>query len=294
VDLTGNICDHLTRYLIVRTVADKLGYSWSINKKTSHDYFNGQEQIGFFENIDYGIPNDTPYGEMPEGITNIWEEKHEDYDGYSFHPFQPDIFSIPDNTKLVLRCMHDARYFDKEKVAHWLKIKEEKISECNQILKENHIELDENLCVMNCRGGEYRGIPSLFLGRNYWVNAINYMKRKNPIMKFIIVTDDPEFYKHNFDYPVYHFGIDCDYFVVNQAQNLILSNSGFGIFPSWTNPNVKNLMAPKFWSRHNVSPGYWANSNIFSYHFNFMDRRGILFDYDEIMKEEKIKVNVYL
>lgn len=288
VDLTGNICDHLTRYLTVRTLADQLGYSWGINKQTSHDYFGGQEQIGFFDNIDYGIPTNVPYGEMPPEVSNIWEEKYEDCGDHSFHPFQPDIFSIKDNTKLILRCMHDARYFDKQKITHWLKIREEKIEEYNQILKHQYIELDENLCVLNCRGGEYRGVSSLFLEKQYWINATNYMKSINPKMKFIIITDDPEFFKRNFDYPTFHFSIACDWFVVNQAQNLILSNSGFAIFPAWINPNVKNLIAPKFWSRYNVSTGYWANSSMWTFGFNFLDKQNRLWTQQEIEKEMNV------
>ena len=275
-DLTGNIGDHITRYLLCRTVAEKNNYKWSINRKTSHDYYNGMEQMNFF-NIDYGIPNDTPYGQLPEGITNIWEEKVEHYDTYNYVPYQPDVFDVLDNTKLVINCAHDANYYDRDKVIQWLKIKDENIEEYEAILSNNNIDLkDENLCILNCRGGEYRGVPSLFLAMEYWRNATFNMIKKNPKMKFIVVTEDPNYFKKVFDCPVYHFSIGCDYYIVNNAKNLIISNSAFGIFSSWTNLNNPYVIAPKYWARHNVSDGYYASSDIWTFGWNFLDRDGKL------------------
>jgi len=287
-DLTGNIGDHLVRYLMVRSVAEKNNYSWGINPVTSHDYYSGKEQMDFLE-IDYGEINHTPYGQLHSSITNTWEEKIIRYPDYNYHPFQPDIFNVPDNTKLIIYCCHDARYYDKEKVRQWLSIKEEKINEYNQILNNNGIEFNENLCVINCRGGEYRGIPSLFLGQEYWNHAFQQMLKINPRMKFIVITEDPQFYKNVFNVPVYHFSIGCDYYVINQAKNLILSNSGFAIFPAWLNKNAINIIAPKYWSRHNISNGFWANSDIWTFGFNFMNRYGKLFNYEQIIEEERTK-----
>jgi len=273
-DLTGNIGDNITRYLLCRTVAERNNYEWGINKKVSHDYYNGAEQMNFF-NIDYGLPNDTPYGQLPEGITNIWEEKVENHDTYNYVPYQPEVFDVPDNTKLVIRCAHDANYYDRDKITKWLKIKDENIKEYKDVLSVRNINLaDENLCVLNCRGGEYRGVPSLFLEKKYWKNAVDNMINKNSNMKFIVITEDPEYFAKVFSCPVYHFNIGCDYYIVNNAKNLIISNSAFGIFSSWTNQNNPYVIAPKYWARHNVSDGYWANSDMESFGWNFMDREG--------------------
>ena len=275
-DLTGNIGDHITRYLLCRTVAERNNYEWSINKKTSHDYYNGTEQMNFLD-IDYGLPNNTPYGRRPEGVINIWEEKVEHHGTYDYVPYQPDVFDVPDNTKLVIKCAHDANYYDKDKVTKWLKIKDDSVEEYNRILLSNNINLeDENLCILNCRGGEYRGVPSLFLEENYWKNAVDNMSLRNPKMKFMVVTEDPEYFKKVFDFPVMHISIGCDYYIVNNAKNLIISNSAFGIFSSWTNQNNPYVIAPKYWARHNVSDGYYANSDMESFGWNFMDRNGAL------------------
>lgn len=277
IDLTGNLSDHMIRYAICRTVAEKNKYEWGINPIVSYDYFGGKEQMFFFEDIDYGIPIDTPHGQLPNGIINIWEEKREHYNTHDYHQFQFDIFDISDWTKIIIYCGQDARYLNKAKVQKWFAIKEEYKTYSQEFLKYNDIVLDENLCVISARGGEYKGISSLFLTKKYWNDAIQYMNYINPNMKFICITEDPNFYSEFFDFPVYHFGIYADYYVLNNAKNLILSNSGFGLFPTWTNDVVENVIAPWGWSRHNI--GIWANSDVWTFGnsvWKWMDRDGRL------------------
>ena len=275
VDLTGNIGDHLTRYAICRSVAEKNGYKWGINKVTSHDYFSGKEQM-FFLDIDYGESNNTPYGELPEGITSVWEEKYEHYDTHDFYPFQPDIFDVKDNTKLIVRCGQDARYFNRSKVKEYFRFRQECADQSKQVLKNNNIELNENLTVLNIRGGEYRGVGDLFLPKKYFNDAMGAMIDKNFKMKFVVITDDPGYFRQFFNMPVHHFDIMTDYYIINHAQNLILSNSAFGIFSTWTNENVKNVIAPKYWARHNLNT--WASSSMWTFgeeqHWNFLDKEG--------------------
>ncbi len=50
----------------------------------------------------------------------------------------------------------------------------------------------------------------------------------------------------------------------------------FAIFPAWLNPNNPYVIAPKYWARHNVSTGYWANSSVDTFGFRFLDRNGVL------------------
>jgi hypothetical protein len=279
VDLTGNVSDHIIRYCICRSVAEKNNYKLGINPIASHDYYGGKEQMYFFSGIDYGESINTPYGVLPKGIANVWEEKRERHAGYNFHPFQPDIFDVPDNTKLVIYCGQDSNYLIKEKVKEWLQIKEEYIKDAERLLDEAGIELNENICIINARGGEYRGVPSLFLRHEYWENAIQLMKQKNPDIKFIVVTEDLDFYKHYepfSGFPIYHFGTNTDYYILNRAKNLIVSNSGFGIFPVWLNENNPYAIAPYLWANHNFGKEEeWANSNMRSWGcFTFIDRKG--------------------
>ena len=276
IDLTGNIGDQILRYCICRTVAEENGYKWGINPITSHDYYNGREQMYFFSDINYGEPNNTPYGQLPPNINNVWEEKREFHQGYNYHPFQTDIFDVPDNTKLVIYSGQDANYFDKEKLSKWLEIREEYKADAKHKIEDAGISLGDNTCIINARGGEYRSVPSLFLTRNYWDKAIAIMQQFNPNVQFIVITEDVAFYKSFFNFTVFHFNIHTDYYILNNAKNIIASNSGFGIFPIWLNKNKPCVIAPYLWANHNYGENEeWANSNMRSWNvFYFMNRKG--------------------
>jgi hypothetical protein len=274
--LTGNISDQLFRLAICRTVAEKNGYKYGVNKITSHDYFGGKEQMIFFKDINYGEENHMQYGEILPDTDNIWEEKREPHGHYTYHPFQPDIFNITPNTHITIYCGQDANYLDKEKCAKWYAVKDEVIKESKRLLESANIKLDDDTCIVSARGGEYRGVPSLFLTHNYWDRAIKIMRDKNPNMKFICLTEDPEFYKSFFDFPVLHFSCHTDWWAINNCKNAIVANSGFNMFPIWLNTNNPFVIAPYLWANHNVgAEEEWANSNMRSWNcFTFMDREG--------------------
>jgi len=130
------------------------------------------------------------------------------------------------------------------------------IDEIREWLSVDPLYLDIDTCVITFRGGEYVGVSSLFLPQSYWDNAIAMMRETNPDMKFMVVTDDVETAQNFFpDFDVSH-EIGRDWRAIRCAHYLILSNSSFGILPTLLNQNVKKIIAPKFWARHNK--GYWA------------------------------------
>ena len=58
-----------------------------------------------------------------------------------------------------------------------------------------------------------------------------------------------------------------------------------------TNPNVKKIIAPKYWARHNVSDGYWSSPQNIYGGFLYMDRSGRLQTAEECRAEwEKYEV----
>lgn len=112
------------------------------------------------------------------------------------------------------------------------------------------IDVDENTCVINFRGGEYKYFPELFLPKEYWDLAIKMMIDINPNMKFEVHTDDPEEAKKFFpDYPVIQ-DIGINWRSIRNAPYLILSNSSFAILPAYLG-DAKKIIAPKYWARYN-------------------------------------------
>lgn len=133
---------------------------------------------------------------------------------------------------------------------------EKHIDDVREWLKVEPLEMPDDLCVINFRGGEYRGVPDLFLPKAYWIKAIRMIEDINPDMKFEVHTDDPELAKEWFNFPVVH-GISLNWRSIHYAKYLILSNSSFAILPAHLNEDVKHIIAPRFWARYNTKE--WIN-----------------------------------
>jgi len=283
-NLTGNLGNHMWQYAVCRIVAEKLNYKWGINPSPTHDYFNGQNQM-YFMDVDFG--ND---------ITDIQYEYHEKglmlshKDIVNITVMDKNIFNINDNTIILGHNgakganLQDEEYFNgrENNVKSWFKINDEYKLQYETKLKELNIVLDENLCVINFRGGEYRSIPNVLLRREYWRDCILHMQSINKNIKFLLITDDINCaYEYMpFHIPSLHIDIGFDFYVINQAKWLIISNSTFGWWAAWLNEKSNKIIAPKYWARHNVSNGYWAVGRSYTKGFYYMDRYGNLLDYD--------------
>jgi len=277
-NFTGNCGNHMFIYALTRAVAEKNNYDWGFNPEPEYDYYSGKPQMDFLD-INYGKVHSYSYKEKPPWIEHEWHEQYKHIktsnDSYDYHPFQSDVFEIKDNTKLFIRCAQNAKYYDREKLRNWFRIKKEKKGEYKARIREFGIDIkSENTTIINVRGGEYRGVRNLLLRKKYWNDAICFMKKRNSNMKFLCITDDETYANKLFDFkiPVTHLSIGGDYYIINKAKNLILSNSSFAIFPAWLNENNPFVIAPKYWARHNVSTGYWANSDMRTFPWNFLGR----------------------
>jgi hypothetical protein len=146
--------------------------------------------------------------------------------------------------------------------------------------------MDDDVCILNVRGGEYVGFNELFLTRKYWINAMNNMTKINPNMEFVVITDDVKSSQKILpEIPAYHFDVDKDYSIIKNSKNVILSNSRFPFFAVFTSETIENVIAPKYWARHNVSDGYWSMEQNLYEGWMYQDRDGNLQSYEECTKE---------
>ncbi len=209
---------------------------------------------------------------------------HDMVNGCYIADADPAFFEITDRTLLYGNLQAEA-YFEnvREKLPEWFRLKPE--------FRTEKYTADD-LCVINFRGGEYAGEPALFLKEAYWRKAMMHMHRENHSMRFCIVTDDPEAARRMLPgIPVFHNSAAEDFAAVQSTNYLILSNSSFGVLPALTNPNVKKIIAPKYWARHNVSDGYWSSPQNIYGGFLYMDRSGRLQTAEECRAEwEKYEV----
>jgi len=291
-NLTGNLGNHMWQYAACRTIAEQLGYEWGIDSKPTHDYHKGMNQM-YFMDVEFGKPIDGIVHQYHEPWKTI---KHVDEVNITMQ--DPNIYKIQDNTILMghngafggLFQSEDYLIDRKEDIKEWFKIKDEFREKFDNKLKDLGVELDDDTCVINFRGGQYRNLRNVILRKKYWADAINHMKEKNPNMKFLLVSDDPGLAKTfmPFDIQAVHVEIGFDFYAVNQAKWLIISNSTFGWWAAWLNPHAKLIFAPKYWARHNVSDGYWSVGEAYTRGFAYIDREGNIFDY-ETCKEEALE-----
>ena len=273
--------NQLWRYAVTRAIALNNGYEFGI--MNSHKF-----KAPNIMNLDFGKevvggagPEGGPPTALPEGIERYYEEKSLIHPVYNCdcRLYDPDLANIADNTKIDGN-MESEKYLEghKDKVREWLKINDDK-----QIYNFKK----DDVCILGFRGGEYVGISDLFLPATYWQNAMKIMSQRNPQMQFKVVTDDPHTAGRMFPgIPVMHFHTEADWILVRNAKNIIMSNSSFAWLPTWINDEILNVIAPKYWGKHNVSDGFWAQGDSLTKGWDYLDRDGGLFTYDQCKKEK--------
>ena len=298
--LTGNIGNHISQYSICRIIAESKGFDFGFDTPT-HDYHKGMNQMYFME---------ASMGCKVEGIQHYFEEHWDMYKSMNVTVFDKRVYDIGDNTCLIGHngaygglYQSEDYYVDwREKMLQWFAIKPDYAQTYDLLLEAKGIVLDDNLCVINFRGGEYRGIPEVLLRKEYWRDAVIHMRNENPDMRFLCITDDvelaTEYMPH--EMPVIHEDIGFDYYVVNQAKWLIISNSSFGMWAAWLNEKVHMTIAPKYWAAHNHSENFWQLADQYNRRFTYLDRYGLLFDYStckaqaiEFYKSQNILTQLY-
>lgn len=292
--LTGNIGNNMHCYSICRVVAEKLGYDWGIDSKPMYDYFNGCNQM-YFMDVDFGNDveligkNQQGLG-LYKGIDLFYMDKHKHHsyknDNCLINMYDKDVFNINDNTSIHMLSQSEDYYIDRKvDIINWFLIKDEYIKQYESLLVSYNINLD-NTCIINFRGGEYKSVPGLILNKDYWKNSMDHIRSLDENIRFLIITDDVKcasLYIPGVE--ILHIDIGFDFYIVNKAKYVILSNSSFGWWATWLNTSYKKVIAPKYWSRHNISNGYWSLGDSYTRGFHYMDRDGVLSDYDLCKKE---------
>ncbi len=249
--------NQLFRYLATRVAAEELGVDFGFVNPTG---FKGSS----FMQLDMGKPVPGTFDIEPgsgkviaegHGMT-LFEEKKIEENGVDIRSYDPDYNFIEDNT-LIDGEFQDVRYFQnyEKYLDDWLGVR--------------YLGMPNNLCIIGFRGGEFAAIPELFLPRDYYTQAIARMKKLNPEMKFVAVTDDPETARAYLPEEVgITHEISLDWRMIRYARYLILSNSSFYILPALLNEYAIEIIAPKYWARRNS--GQWATRQNYYSKFSYI------------------------
>lgn len=269
-------------YISARCVAKRQGVDFAILGKEVLEGIAGKNNGLYFMDLDFGMQA------KKEDFSKVYHEKddrlflgnsrHDCKHGCYVTGMDEQFLNAEDGT-LLYGNMQAEEYIlpFKQEIKEWLKVKTE---------YDSYEFSRDNLCIINIRGGEYTGSPELFVNRKYWLHAMEYMKKIRPDMEFMIVTDDVSAANRILpEIPAHHFTLDKDYITVKNAEYVILSNSSFAFFPVFTSETVKEIIAPKYWARHNVSDGYWASEQNIYTGWKYLDRQGNVFTAEECKKE---------
>lgn len=269
-------------YVTTRCIAMRRGLDFSIlGGDTLANNIHSQCGL-YFMDLDLGKT------EKEEAFAGVYEEREDRlFMGNSRHDMthgcyitgtDRQMFEVPDGTLLAGNMQAEDYFYDyREQICEWLKVKPE--YDCYEFSRDH-------LCVLHLRCSDYMDFPELFLRKKYWTDGMKQMKKVDPDMEFMIITNDvKEANKILPGIPAYHFDLAKDYSILKNAKYLLLANSSFTYFPALTSRTVQYILAPKYWARHNVSNGYWASEQNIYTGWHYMDRRGRVYSAEECRKE---------
>jgi hypothetical protein len=292
-NLTGNFGNNVFQLVSTKTIALDLGYDWGVCPNPTHDYHNGSNQM-YFLDVDFGKQRALALGCF-EYVCEKWDILNHDGDMVNVTMKDNNLYNIRPWTHILghnnaagaLLQSEDYFHHRKSEVKEWLKYKPEYELMFEKRCLDFGLTLDEDTCVLNVRGGEYKTIPRCLLRNEYWTMAKEHMLDINGCMKFIVVSDDPEYARWATGCgTVIHSDIGFDFYVVNKAKYAIISNSTFSWWAAYLGGH-KKVIAPKYWARWNVSNGYWSVGDSYTRGFTYMDRDGELFDYAQCRYESE-------
>lgn len=224
--------DQLFRYITTRTLALDKGLDFGFIGKEN---FKGKD----FMQLDWG--------KEVEGEFIVFNEKSvRDKTGIDISSYDPEINFVEDNT-IIDGNFEDFKYWGHrlDEIREWLNTKYPKK------------DFNDDICVLNYRGGEFKSVPELYLPKEYWIEAMNKMVEQYPYIKFQCHTDDAKEARAVFgEKAVIFSNIELNWLAVRYAKHLILSNSAFGIIPALLNEKAQEIIAPRYHARRNIK--VWA------------------------------------
>ena len=281
-------------YTVTKTIALDLNYEFGIQSPhkfkgySLFPYFRDQKNFGLSVVSGEG-PEGGPPISLPQGIDHYYRESRKSHTVWDcdISPLDNNMRLVSDNTKIDGNMQAEEYILHrKQEISDWLTI------DSRFDIKDFS---NEETCVINLRGTyEYRSQPQVFLPRQYYLNAIHYIRTNiNSNMKFVVITDDIPISREFFpDFDIYHESTEWDYGVIHNAQYLIMPNSSFPWFAAWTSTANKLTIAPKYWARHNISDGFWSQGDSLTKNWLWLNRNGETQTYEDCLKEKILYENL--
>jgi hypothetical protein len=290
--------NQLWSYAATRAIAEHRNMKFAI---MGRERFKGKE----FIEIDFGIDlskgksqEGGPPSLLPNELTNYRKERkyvaHKS--NFDVSPLDSFVLDCPVNCKIDGN-FQSLRYLYKHLgvLKKWIRIENDTIP--------------PNWCVIHIRGSDFRNITDFTIVKNYYENAIAYLKIINPNIQFKCVTDDPDYACSILNYDVeiigsamlnihdqhqasHHTGgpIDIDFKLLMSAKYLIIPYSSFSWWAACLNEIKEIVIAPKFWALFGSNRNVWSTYEIATPGFTYLDSTGKIFSYEEcVIEREKFR-----
>lgn len=275
-------------YASIRSIAEKRGFEFGFLGTKN---FKGKD----FLSLDFGKSStrgtsSKPVERIPSGFTRYVKEKQKFHStsGADISPLDSRLLNIEDGY-FIDGALQAEGYLSgfRPQICQWFNLN----------------VTPQKKCLISLRGGEYRQLNEVLLPRSYYINAIERIRSIDPEVVFEVVTDDLELaheyfpelnasssggvriFLGRFYFSPKSIKIGDDFRRLQSAQYLILSNSSFSWWGAYSNIHVQHVIAPKFWARHNISDGYWSQGDALTSGWEWLDREGHFFSYEECAEE---------
>ncbi len=233
--------DQLFSYIATRVRAADLGVDFGF---FGSEYFKGKD----FMELDWGNRDFEhahqlePNGKLIPFMDRPIFELNKPY-------YDPEFNFIPERSIIDGYGAQDIRYF------------EHRLDEVREWLKVEPLDMSDDLCVINFRGGEYASIPDLFLPQEYWGKALlRFLDFRPGSTQFQVHTDDIKTATEFLPTPEKISDIALNWRSLRYAKNAIISNSAFAIIPRLLkhleDPEAVTI-APFGWNARNASLTEW-------------------------------------
>lgn len=260
--------NQIWRAVVCRTFADRLGYDYGI----SYPGWRGKFlDFDWGKEVNLNVEEDSQFKKSEE-FQHYYKEVCEPFPEVMGEVGNPDknLWKLKDNTYINGNFQRMSYVEDyRDKICDWL-------SYDDKYKVKNYSS--ENVCVIQLRGGDYVTGHSM-LPSQYYKDAMRNMRENNPDIEFVIVTDDAntaaklipgvpivgsaasdekDLDQKFISWYEYTGGpVSIDYSILNTAKYAIISASTFAFWPIWTNNELQNVIAPKYWFDWTRSDGWW-------------------------------------
>lgn len=288
--------NQLWAYAATRAIAEHRNMNFAI---MGQERFKGKD----FIEIDFGLmlsegksqKEGEPPLQLPKELTNYRKERkyHAHKSNFDVSPLDEFLLDCPVNCKIDGN-FQSIIYIEKnfKDLKKWIIVKDEKTP--------------SNWCIIHIRGGDFKSISELFIIKNYYRNAMEYLKTIYPDIQFKCVTDDPDYANKILNHEIeiigssklgykdkqqasHHTGgpIDIDFKLLMSAKYLIIPYSSFSWWAAFLNELKVIVIAPKYWALFGSDRKIWSTYEIATPGFTYLDKAGKAFSYEECITERE-------